>query len=40
MFADPLALRLELATSVLIAHEVCYMLWREESVLFLTPRRP
>ncbi len=25
---------------VLIAHEACYMLWREESVLFLTPRRP
>ena len=22
------------------AHEACYMLWREESVLFLTPRRP
>lgn len=25
---------------VLIAHEACYMLWREESQLFLTPRRP
>ena len=25
---------------VLIAHEACYTLWREESVLFLTPRRP
>jgi hypothetical protein len=25
---------------VLIAHEACYMLWREESVWFLTPRRP
>ena len=25
---------------VLIAHEPCYTLWREESVLFLTPRRP
>jgi hypothetical protein len=25
---------------VLIAHEACYMLWREESVLFLTSKRP
>lgn len=25
---------------VLIAHEACYTLWREESVPFLTPRRP
>ena len=25
---------------VLIAHETCYTLWREESVLFLTPGRP
>jgi hypothetical protein len=25
---------------VLIAHEACYMLWQEESVLSQTPRRP
>ena len=25
---------------VLIAQEACYMLWREESVLFLTSKRP
>jgi hypothetical protein len=25
---------------VLIAHEACYMLWREESVSAMGPRRP
>jgi hypothetical protein len=25
---------------VLIAHETCYMLWREQSVSALSPRRP
>jgi hypothetical protein len=25
---------------VLIAHEACYVLWRQESVLFLTSKRP
>jgi hypothetical protein len=26
--------------AVLTAHEVCYMLWREESLSSLAPRRP
>ena len=28
------------AGAVLTAHEACYMLWREESVSSLLPRRP
>lgn len=28
------------AGGVLTAHELCYMLWREESVSSLAPRRP
>ena len=37
---EPVERQLDGVGIVLIAHEACYTLWREESALFLTPRRP
>ena len=38
--ASDVAFEVADAGAVLTAHEACYMLWREESVSSLLPRRP